>query len=434
MESIVILIFVIMLVGCIFTGLPVITALIGGFVLFFTYGILTGHGARRMWKKAVSGIYTIRTILEIFLMIGMLTALWREAGTIPAITYYASAFVRPGIMILMCFLLNCMISFLTGSSFASTATMGVITMTMANMAGIPAWIAGGAILSGVYFGDRSAPVSTSALLVATLTKTDIFDNIRGCMKTAALPFVISCAVYGILGAVTCTGTSIDLSIRELFAEEFRIGILPLLPAVLILVLAMFRVRVIKAMAISIAAAFLISIFYQHAALSSVLPGLVFGYQAKLPELDRMISGGGIRSMFGAAAIVSVSSCYAGMFEETGLLAGLKAKIRTFSDHTVPFAGILVTAIVTCAVSCNQTLSVMLTDQLCRDLVPDHRRFAIQLENSVAVTAALIPWNIACAVPLATLGAPAAAILFACYLWMLPLAELVRSFRKKQTDL
>ena len=77
---------------------------------------------------------------------------------------------------------------------------------------------------------------------------------------------------------------------------------------------------------------------------------------------------------------------------------------------------------------------MLTDQLCRDLVPDHRRFAIQLENSVAVTAALIPWNIACAVPLATLGAPAAAILFACYLWMLPLAELVRSFRKKQTDL
>jgi NhaC family Na+:H+ antiporter len=139
-------------------------------------------------------------------------------------------------------------------------------------------------------------------------------------------------------------------------------------------------------------------------------------------------------MLGAAAIVSVSSCYAGMFEETGLLAGLKAKIRTFSDHTVPFAGILVTAIVTCAVSCNQTLSVMLTNQLCSEIVPDRQRFAVHLENSVIIIAALIPWNIACAVPLAALGAPASAVPFACYLWLLPLAELVRSFRKNQTNL
>ena len=434
METIVILIFVLMLMGCILAGLPVVFALIAGFVLFFCYGVATGHGAGTMLKKAAGGIYTIRTILEIFLMIGMLTALWREAGTIPSITYYASGLIRPGIMVLMCFLLNCMISFLTGSSFASTATMGVITMTMANMAGVPVYLSGGAILAGVYFGDRCAPVSTSALLIATLTKTDIFDNIKGCMKTAAVPFVISCIVYGVLGALTGAGTEVDLSIRELFAEEFRIGILPLFPAALILVLAMLKVRVIKAMLASIAAAFLIAVFYQHAPVGRVLYDLLLGYRAQLPELSPMISGGGIRSMLSPAAIVSISSCYAGMFEETGLLNGLKKRIRAFSDRTVPFAGILVTGIITCAIACNQTLSVMLTNQLCSELEPDHHRFAIQLENSVAVIAAMLPWNIACAVPLAALGAPALSIPFACYLWLLPVFELIRSAKKKRAGM
>ena len=152
LETLVIFIFILFLVGCLVTGLPVLVALTAGFLLFFGYGIFTGHGPARMAKAALSGVYKIRTILQIFALIGLLTALWREAGTIPAITYYASSVVRPGIMVLTCFLLNCLISFLTGSSFASTATMGVITMSMARIAGVPAVVASGAILSGVYFG------------------------------------------------------------------------------------------------------------------------------------------------------------------------------------------------------------------------------------------------------------------------------------------
>ena len=188
------------------------------------------------------------------------------------------------------------------------------------------------------------------------------------------------------------------------------------------------------MAASILAAFLISIFYQHAPLVQVLHDMVFGYRAAIPELSPMISGGGFISMLSPAVIVSLSSSYAGMFGETGLLRKLKTKIALIAERTIPFFATVLTSIVTTAVSCNQTLAVILTEQLCHELEPDRQRFAVDVENSTAIIAALIPWNIACAVPLATIGAPAGSILLACYLYLLPLVHLIRrKIQARQTS-
>ncbi|MFR0839688.1 MAG: sodium:proton antiporter, partial [Neglectibacter timonensis] len=68
---------------------------------------------------------------------------------------------------------------------------------------------------------------------------------------------------------------------------------------------------------------------------------------------------------------------------------------------------------------NQTLATMLTYQLCRDLDPDSETMAIHLENSVIVMAPLVPWSIAGAVPVAAIGAPAASLVLAAYLYLVP---------------
>ena len=39
-------------------------------------------------------------------------------------------------------------------------------------------IAAGVIMSGVYFGDRCSPVSSSANMVAGITDTKIYDNVK----------------------------------------------------------------------------------------------------------------------------------------------------------------------------------------------------------------------------------------------------------------
>ena len=128
-------------------------------------------------------------------------------------------------------------------------------------------------------------------------------------------------------------------------------------------------------------------------------------------------------------IVCLSSCYSGMFNGTGLLKIFRGGLNRLSERILPFGSILLTSIVTVMVSCNQALAIMLTQQLCVDTEPDPETMASHLENTVVVVAPLIPWSIAGAVPLATVGAPTACILTACYLYLLPAWNYAVAIRK-----
>ena len=80
-------------------------------------------------------------------------------------------------------------------------------------------------------------------------------------------------------------------------------------------------------------------------------------------------------------------------------------------------------------TCNQTLTIMLTHQLCIDIETEKEKFAIDLENSAVVIAPLIPWSIAGAVPLASAGASMASLFAACFLYLLPIYTLISSLHK-----
>ena len=164
-ETAVLVVFAVTLIGCILAGIPILAALALGYLIFFGYSISRGYSVIDILSMSWKGIRTAKNILLTFLLIGMLTALWRAAGTIPAIVSYCAGLMNPAVMILMAFLLNALVSVLTGTAFGTAATMGVICMTMAKAMGCNEILAGGAILSGVFFGDRCSPVSTSALLV-----------------------------------------------------------------------------------------------------------------------------------------------------------------------------------------------------------------------------------------------------------------------------
>ena len=194
MEWLILGIFSVSLLICIGFDLSILWALAFGLLLFLLYGRKKGFSWRELTGMAVNGVKTVRNILITFLLIGILTALWRAGGTIPVIVSYAAGWIRPSVFLLMTFLLNCGISFLIGTSFGTSATMGVICATMGNAMGVSPVLTGGAVLSGVYFGDRCSPVSTSALLVATVTGTDIYRNISRMLRTALIPFLVSCGM------------------------------------------------------------------------------------------------------------------------------------------------------------------------------------------------------------------------------------------------
>ncbi len=338
--------------------------------------------------------------------------------------------MEPRLFLVCSFLLNCLVSFLTGTAFGSAATMGAVCMTMAAALGADPLMTGGAILSGVYFGDRCSPVSTSALLVADLTGTDLFGNIRQMLRTCLVPFALAAGLYLLFGLSSpAAGQAADIA--PLFALEFRLGPLPLIPAALILVLSALRVRVKAAMLASIAAAAVLCLVYQDAAPLTLLKDAVLGFSAQSPELATMIDGGGIVSMLQVGAIVCLSSSYSGIFQRTGLLEPIRRRIEAWGAVLSPYAAVLVTSVLASAIACNQTLSIMLTHQLCGGLEKSREKLAIYLENSAVVVAPLIPWSIAGGVPLASAGAPAASLLTAFFLFLLPLWQLVTAGRGRR---
>ena len=416
------------LILCIGYDISILIALVFGFFLFFGYGLYKKHTAKEMAALAVSGIRTVNNILITFVLIGIITATWRVCGTIPYIVYHATQVCSPGIMVLITFLLCCLISALTGTAFGTAATMGVICTTMATSMGIPILYSGGAVLAGSFFGDRCSPMSTSALLVSTVTGTDLYRNIGNMVKTSVVPFAITCGIYALLG-MGAGGEFDTTQIRTLFAEHFVLHPAALIPAAAIIVLSCFRVNVKITMSVSILCGMFTAFFIQKVPLTELLNIALLGYRPSDPEVAALLSGGGIGSMVKVFCIVCLSSCYSGMFNGTGLLAEFRGSLTRLSKKILPFGSILITSVITVMISCNQTLAIMLTQQLCTDVEPDPETMASHLENTTVVIAPLIPWSIAGAVPLATVGAPTACILTACYLYLLPVWNYLAAIRK-----
>ncbi len=428
METLTLALFALVLLGCIAFELPILYALAAGYVLFFVYAMIRGKKPLEILKMSLDGVKTARSVLLMFLLVGMLTAAWRASGTIAVIISWSANVITPQLFVLLAFLLNCMLSFLTGTSFGTAATMGVICMTMAEPVGAhPVWT-GGAIMSGIYFGDRCSPVSTSALLVSELTETDIFTNIKKMVKTSVVPFALTSVIYIFVG-MTADSSAADVGVSRIFAKELNLHWTAVLPAVCVLVPALLKANVKVTLASGIISAVVICAAVQGASAPDILKWMLGGYTAADAEAAKMLDGGGILSMLNVCAIVCISSAYAGIFRETELLTGIKNKIAAVGDKATPYGSVLCASVAASMVSCNQTLAIMLTKQLC-DEVQSREELAISLENTAVLIAPLVPWSIAGAVPIAAMSAPSICLVAACYLYLTPICGFADALIKR----
>ena len=420
-SIIVILLFSLSLIVCLLLKYSVVYALIVGYIIFITYGFMKGHNLIVLIKKSFEGVLTVKNILLVFVLIGMITALWRASGTIAFIVYIGSKLISPSILILLTFLLCSILSVLIGTSLGTAATMGVICFSIGKAMGINPYYVGGAVLSGIYFGDRCSPMSTSALLIAELTKTNLYTNIKLMIKTSIIPFVMTCLFYLFLG-FNSTVSNISVNVTEIFKQNYNLNIIVIIPAILIIILSILKINVKKTMLVSIVISFIIAMFIQRDSIVALIKYCIFGYHHPNERLNLMMKGGGILSMVNVSLIVGISSSYSGIFKETKMLVFLKKYLKDFSKKTSNYFVIFISAIISGAIACNQSLGTILTNELCGELV-EKQKMAIILENTVILLVGLIPWNIAMGVPLKTIGVGFMSGLFAFYLYFLPLWNL-----------
>ena len=420
-SIIVILLFSLSLIVCLLLKYSVVYALIVGYIIFITYGFMKGHNLIVLIKKSFEEVLTVKNILLVFVLIGMITALWRASGTIAFIVYIGSKLISPSILILLTFLLCSILSVLIGTSLGTAATMGVICFSIGKAMGINPYYVGGAVLSGIYFGDRCSPMSTSALLIAELTKTNLYTNIKLMIKTSIIPFVMTCLFYLFLGFKS-TVSNINVDVTEIFKQNYNLNIIVIIPAILIIILSILKINVKKTMLVSIIISFIIAMFIQRDSIVVLINYCIFGYHHPNEKLNLMMKGGGILSMVNVSLIVGISSSYSGIFKETKMLVSLKGYLKEFSKKTSNYFVIFISAIISGAIACNQSLGTILTNELCGELV-EKQKMAITLENTVILLVGLIPWNIAMGVPLKTIGVGFMSGFFAFYLYFLPLWNL-----------
>lgn len=404
---------------CLVTGASFLWALLLGLVLFGILGHRRGHALRVMWDMAWLEGRKVLIVLRIFVFIGAITALWRSAGTIVFFIYYGVQAISPKLFVLLAFLLTALISYALGTSFGVIGTAGIVLMALARSGGVSEAVTAGAVLSGAYFGDRCSPASSSAALVAAATETKLYDNLRNMMRTGTLPLLLTIGIYALLSARHPI-TAVDGTLLEALRQSAVISPWTLAPAVIMLVLPLVKVPVLLSIALSVAAAGLVSIFVQGMDLWEMLKTAVLGYYPADGQLRDILSGGGIVSMVKPAVLVFVTGLLAGLLDGIGVLRGAERLVEQMAARWGRFAATLAVSLGAAMIFCNQSVVVVMGNQLLHHSYTDPNEQAVDIENSGILLSAMIPWNIACSIPLVMLDADARAIPYAVLLYVLPL--------------
>ena len=135
-------------------NISMIVALLVGLVAFLIVGMRKGFALNEMGKMSLGAIKDSLVVIKVMLIIGVLTAVWRISGTITVFVYYGMKIIMPDLFIIITFLLCCLLSYAIGTSFGVAGTVGIIFMALARSGGVNPIITAGAIMSGIYFGDR----------------------------------------------------------------------------------------------------------------------------------------------------------------------------------------------------------------------------------------------------------------------------------------
>ncbi len=398
--------------------------LVIGYFAFAFVAIHRGLHIGDVAKATAKGFKKGFVVIQVMLCIGVLTAMWRASGTILWFVYYGVQVITPHIFILLTFVLCALLSYALGTSFGVAGTMGYILMTIASASGANLVLTGGAVMSGIYFGDRCSYASSSAILTAMLTETDMQRNVPMMLKTSWVPIGAVAVLYAVLSyfyPMTNTDTGWILSA---ITNDYTISWQLVIPALIMFILPLFKLPIWIIMLISSFTAYLCAVMLQDMSALDALIACFAGVTEAKGEMGQLLLGGGMVSMVEVCVILVLSCSYSEIFESADMLKTVTEKMSAMIGKIGRFASTFIIGTAGCAVFCNQTIgdivAVNVLDKAYRATGGESEEFAMDIENSLILTAGMIPWCLACKVPLELIGADVRSIPFGFLLYFIPL--------------
>jgi len=387
------------------------------YILIFTsliatlLGVSEGVKITHVLKKIFSSIKSISTPIIILLLVGTLAGSWKVSGIIPAMVYYGLNLVDPGIFLPLTLIVSTLVSLTTGSSYTTSATVGIALVAVGIAFNIPAGMTAGAVISGAYFGDKMSPLSDTTNLAPAMAGTDLYSHIKYMAYTTIPTYVLTLIVFIILSYnldISSTGEMSEINnLSNTILNDFYISpILFIVPALVIL-LAFLKVRPIIALGVGILSAILFSIIFQNNILNSIDPSLtnsllqsVFS-DTSIPtenaRIERLYDSGGMKGMLWTIYLTISAMVFGGSMDGIGalrkitnfLLSKAKTTFGLFASTAVSCLGINV-------VASDQYLAIVIPGKMFKDAFEEKNlspeNLSRTLEDTATVTSPLIPWN------------------------------------------
>ena len=154
---------------------------------------------KTMIDEVAENIKSTAGAILILLMVGSLAGTWLISGVIPSMIYYGLQILNPTIFLPATLIICSVISIATGSSWTTSATVGIALIGIGGALGFDLGMVAGAVISGAYFGDKLSPMSDTTNLAPAMAGTDLFTHIRYMTLTTVPTYIITLIVFIILG-------------------------------------------------------------------------------------------------------------------------------------------------------------------------------------------------------------------------------------------
>ena len=376
-------------------------------------GVFNGSSVEAVFAKIKTNIHDTTQAIFILILIGGLAGTWLLGGVVPAMIYYGLDLINVQFFLPTAVIISALISLSTGSSWSTTATVGIALMGIGQTIGIPAPVVAGAVISGAYFGDKLSPLSDTTNLAPAMAGTDLFTHIRYMLYTTVPSLIIALILFTVLGLGYKDG-ALDAAevaeVQSLLSAQFNITPwLFLVPAIVILLISR-KIDALVAISVGIFSGLAAALVFQQPLLQDLGTGAHPIYEIAMrsiygsiavpsehPILSDLLSTSGMSGMLGTVWLILSAMAFGGAMEAAGFLATITNAIIYFARGS---ASLITSTLVACGIlnvtASDQYLAIVVPGRMFKDVYRERglapENLSRTLEDSGTVTSVLVPWN------------------------------------------
>ncbi|MDP5157753.1 MAG: Na+/H+ antiporter NhaC [Flaviramulus sp.] len=417
-----------------------IILLIGGFVAAIV-GFFNKVSFQRMLKEILENLKSILIPVMILLLVGALAGTWLVSGVIPAMVYYGLQVLSPSIFLPACVIICAIISIATGSSWTTSATVGIALIGIGSALGISTGMIAGAVISGAYFGDKMSPLSDTTNLAPAIAGTDLFTHIRYMTITTVPTIIITLLAFGILSMTSETSGIADISdLLKSINSTFNITPWLFIVPLAVIVLILLKTKPLVALGAGVIGAAIFAFVFQpdiltglgNSKINAIVTSILTDTQIATDneKLNELFSSGGMNGMIWTILLITCAMIFGGIMDGIGALARITRVLLSIASSIF---GLFATTVISClglnAIASDQYLAIVIPGKMFKKAFEDKglapENLSRTLEDSGTVTSVLIPWNTCGAYQSSVLGVSVGEyFIYAIFNWLSPFTTLL----------